>query len=358
LFLADLGGSEQVKKSQVEAGNSRLGVEANFSVGFEMHDRMREAVYINLGLLALKKCIEALNNGAAYVPYQDSKLTMLLSTGLGGDSKTSVIVCGNMDPKHASETMATMRFGERCAMIETEARNNANMLAGVLADLDNQIKALEEAIKQKERWEMRYVFYTHRHHLINCISCVVFSLWPLTSGLLCVYLYPPVLVRSRERISSLRRARLKPLRDASKSRKSPCSSAPKQNENSSSACCSAGQFTGQTLDEMPTEGVHKNKSKGKVIGFGKQFAETYGIGEKYDADAELHEDNKRFAETADEEELPAVIRARAERLGQRRGKSVRLQWTSGSALESDPKKLEERAKKANRGKLVYAGISA
>lgn len=34
-----------------------------------------------LGLLALKKCIEALNNQAAYTPYQDSKLTMLLSSG-------------------------------------------------------------------------------------------------------------------------------------------------------------------------------------------------------------------------------------------------------------------------------------
>ena len=31
---------------------------------------MREAVYINLGLLALKKVIESLNNGAHYVPYQ------------------------------------------------------------------------------------------------------------------------------------------------------------------------------------------------------------------------------------------------------------------------------------------------
>jgi hypothetical protein len=29
---------------------------------------------------------------AAYVPYQDSKLTMLLSSGLGGNSKTAVLV--------------------------------------------------------------------------------------------------------------------------------------------------------------------------------------------------------------------------------------------------------------------------
>jgi kinesin family protein 5 len=94
LFLADLGGSENVKKSKVATGNSNT--EGEFSIGFELGDRMREAVNINLGLLALKKCIECLNNGSSYIPFQDSKLTMLLSEGLGGNSKTSVIVCGSM----------------------------------------------------------------------------------------------------------------------------------------------------------------------------------------------------------------------------------------------------------------------
>jgi hypothetical protein len=39
----------------------------------------------------------------------------------------------------AGETVAALRFGERCALIETEARNNASMLAGVLAALDAQV---------------------------------------------------------------------------------------------------------------------------------------------------------------------------------------------------------------------------
>ena len=36
LFLADLGGSENVKKSLVEAGGHKLGVEEKFSVGFTL----------------------------------------------------------------------------------------------------------------------------------------------------------------------------------------------------------------------------------------------------------------------------------------------------------------------------------
>ena len=58
LFLADLGGSEQLKKSQVDAGHNREGLNDQFSLGFELGYHMRETVNINLGLLALKKCIE------------------------------------------------------------------------------------------------------------------------------------------------------------------------------------------------------------------------------------------------------------------------------------------------------------
>ena len=40
--------------------------------------RARNTLQINLGLLALKNCINALHNNLAHTPYQDSKLTMLL----------------------------------------------------------------------------------------------------------------------------------------------------------------------------------------------------------------------------------------------------------------------------------------
>ena len=90
LFLADLGGSEQVKKSRVGAG------EMSDHHGLVIGDQMREAIHINLGLLSLKQCVDAINKGNPYVPFQNSKLTMLLSPALGGDSKASVVVCGSM----------------------------------------------------------------------------------------------------------------------------------------------------------------------------------------------------------------------------------------------------------------------
>ena len=117
LFLADLGGSEQVKKSKVneifdDLGQGAVAEEEVDDEGdsaedgtllpsrrrrrrrrhrnhYVMSDRLREAVYINQGLLALKECIRALNEGADYVPYQNSKLTMLLSSALGGSECSS-----------------------------------------------------------------------------------------------------------------------------------------------------------------------------------------------------------------------------------------------------------------------------
>lgn len=67
-----------VSHSCVMSGSYRsAGADQQFSLGFELGERMRETVHINLGLLALKKCVEALNNRAPYVPYMDSKLTMV-----------------------------------------------------------------------------------------------------------------------------------------------------------------------------------------------------------------------------------------------------------------------------------------
>mmetsp|Transcript_3524 Transcript_3524/g.6813 ORF Transcript_3524/g.6813 Transcript_3524/m.6813 type:complete len:636 (+) Transcript_3524:1-1908(+) len=135
LFLGDLGGSERLSKSEA------TGVQAT------------ETKDINMGLLALKQVITSLNEGRSHVPYHNSKLTMLLSEGLGGNSRSHVVVCASPDPQHASETMQTFRFGEDCALIENKVENNVRIVADLLHDIDAQIEALEEDIKRKERWE-------------------------------------------------------------------------------------------------------------------------------------------------------------------------------------------------------------
>lgn len=147
LFLVDLGGSEQIKRSQPSSHGGDTAVNED-----EDKLRVNEAVNINLGLLALKQCVEALRNGK-HVPYKDSKLTMMLSTGLGGDSKTSVILCGAQEASHGPETIAAMKFGQTCRGIYNTVKTNANMLAGLLRQIENNIASCEEQIRENERWE-------------------------------------------------------------------------------------------------------------------------------------------------------------------------------------------------------------
>jgi len=149
LFLADLGGSEQIKKSQ--PFNSNDFVCDKLEV---VKDRLREAVYINLGLLALKRCVTALRTNT-HVPYSDSKLTMILSSGLGGNSKTSLIVCGDQSERHDAETISTMMFGQTCRGILRIAYYNTNMIHNLLGKLDQRISECETNIKKHERWESK-----------------------------------------------------------------------------------------------------------------------------------------------------------------------------------------------------------
>lgn len=319
LFLADLGGSEQVKKSQVEAGGHRVTDAANdFSAGFQKGDRMREAVYINLGLLALKKCIEALHSRFSYVPYQDSKLTMLLSEGLGGNSKTSIIICANLDPVQSTETVASLRFGERCAGVEVQARNNASVLAGILADLDKQIAQLEALILQKERWEVQEV---RREDELAEDGTIEKALGGQE------IIKRTVVVgaeEERRQLALLLQQRLDFVGTSMSTGE----------ESTSSASASVSVPAASTA-------------------FGKQYAEIYGFGGTFDENAEAVRENERFAEVvANPETVPWAVR----RLRKNRGSA----WATGGRIDESPQAFQQGVQRANkiRAKLAYSGLSA
>ena len=107
LYLVDLAGSERVSKSK--ATGSRLD----------------EAKNINLALLALGNCIQALSDKKAkYVPFRDSKLTRLLEDSLGGNSKTSLVVTIGPSTAHVQESLSAMQFGQRAMKIENRPEKN------------------------------------------------------------------------------------------------------------------------------------------------------------------------------------------------------------------------------------------
>ncbi len=133
LFLVDLAGSEKVSKT----GASGM--------------RLEEAKNINSSLTTLGMVINSLCDGASHVPYRDSKLTMILTDALGGNSKTTLIICCNPDFKHAPETISTLRFGERAKKIKNNARINEEFsveeLKALLAAARKEIYQLKQKLK-------------------------------------------------------------------------------------------------------------------------------------------------------------------------------------------------------------------
>ena len=58
------------------------------------------------------------------MPYRDSKLTRILQESLGGNSKTTLVICCSMCSYNDKETLSTLRFGYRAKSIKNKAKVN------------------------------------------------------------------------------------------------------------------------------------------------------------------------------------------------------------------------------------------
>merc|ERR1719230_2542336 len=105
LNLVDLAGSERVKRSGADEDASGR--------------RMKEAININSSLLGLSNVMKALSTQQSHVPYRDSKLTHMLSDALGGNCRTSLVVCVSPAAADTAETAAALEFGARAMKVRT-----------------------------------------------------------------------------------------------------------------------------------------------------------------------------------------------------------------------------------------------
>eukprot|EP01061_Rhynchopus_euleeides_P018007 TRINITY_DN29801_c0_g1_i2.p1 TRINITY_DN29801_c0_g1~~TRINITY_DN29801_c0_g1_i2.p1 ORF type:complete len:866 (+),score=393.79 TRINITY_DN29801_c0_g1_i2:153-2750(+) len=131
LYLVDLAGSEKVGKTKAEG------------------QQLEEAKLINKSLSSLGQVITALTDKkATHVPYRDSKLTRLLQDSLGGNSRTSLIICGSMSEYNQHETLSTMRFGQRAKSIKNNAKINRELTVGeykiLLEKLEKELAILRK----------------------------------------------------------------------------------------------------------------------------------------------------------------------------------------------------------------------
>lgn len=108
------------------AGSERVG-----HTGAE-GQRLIEGGHINKSLLALGTVISKLSDGDRYnvfnccihIPYRDSKLTRILQSSLGGNTRTSIICTITPAMLHIDETLSTLRFANRAKKISNKPEVN------------------------------------------------------------------------------------------------------------------------------------------------------------------------------------------------------------------------------------------
>ena len=130
VFFVDLAGSEKMSKTGITGG---MG--------------LKEAQNINKSLMTLGMVINALTENAQHVPYRDSKLTRVLQESIGGNSQTTLIITISSNGLNQSESLSTLRFGQRAKLIKNKVV--ANTVKSV-KELMLKIKELEDKIKKYE----------------------------------------------------------------------------------------------------------------------------------------------------------------------------------------------------------------
>lgn len=115
--------------------------------------RLREGTKINLSLLALGNCIDALSkNGTQRVLYRNSKLTHILKDSLGGTCRTLMIAAISPSKLSFSETHNTLKYAERAMKIQLQAKKNilsVNVHMSMYNGLISEIKQKHDCLQRK-----------------------------------------------------------------------------------------------------------------------------------------------------------------------------------------------------------------
>ncbi|ROL54507.1 Kinesin heavy chain isoform 5C [Anabarilius grahami] len=89
-----------------------------------------EAKNINKSLSALGNVISALAEGTkTHVPYRDSKMTRILQDSLGGNCRTTIVICCSPSVFNEAEIKSTLMFGQRAKTIKNTVSVNMELTA-------------------------------------------------------------------------------------------------------------------------------------------------------------------------------------------------------------------------------------
>eukprot|EP00927_Polykrikos_kofoidii_P084273 TRINITY_DN8834_c0_g1_i1.p1 TRINITY_DN8834_c0_g1~~TRINITY_DN8834_c0_g1_i1.p1 ORF type:complete len:1456 (-),score=214.57 TRINITY_DN8834_c0_g1_i1:122-3880(-) len=113
-------------------------------------DRFREMCHINTSLFHLthliSKLAEGTANKGALTDFRNSKLTLLLSQALVGNSTTALVATLAPPEAYYEDTLATLNFAQKVKKIETRPLINNKSSKAVLSDLENEVRSLKRQL--------------------------------------------------------------------------------------------------------------------------------------------------------------------------------------------------------------------
>ena len=144
--FADLAGSEKVKKTGVKG------------------KQLKEAGNILKSLSALSNVIDSLEKGRKHIPFKDSKLTFMLKNSLGGNCKTTLLLCASPHIRNRDETIRSMQFGMRCRNVQNVVCINEVRTKQQLIRENNQLKKSNEVLR-KQNINLRKELQKYRNNV-------------------------------------------------------------------------------------------------------------------------------------------------------------------------------------------------
>jgi len=116
-------------------------------------DRLKEGAAINKSLSSLGNVISALAEQAnnpkkkVFVPYRDSKLTQILQSALGGNSKTIMVAALSPADINFEETLSTLRYADRAKQIKVVVEVQENPTDKLIRQLKEENEKLKKMME-------------------------------------------------------------------------------------------------------------------------------------------------------------------------------------------------------------------